>query len=115
GDTVEQRRGERPAALCRGGLLDARAGEAPDTAVGARRLVAALGAERRPRVVRHLSRPDEIPQRRKRIVERELRPELRAAGERLANRVVRLSLGRGRSGRSPEQRSVVAEEDGDAV
>ena len=117
----EQLGRERPASLRRGRAMRAGAGEAARPAVRPRRLVAPLGAQRRPGVVRHLAAPDEIPEGRERGLgvepggAEEPVPEERAAGERRADRVVRLAFRDRRGCGTSEQRRVVAEEDGDAV
>src|SRR6185503_15468917 len=59
----EQARGERPESRRRDLAGAARAGETPWAALRGRHPVATFRAERRPRVVRHLARPDELPQR----------------------------------------------------
>ena len=85
------------------------------------RRVAATRAQRRPRVVRHLARPHELPQRGQRDLGVEagrveqVDPELRAAAERLAQLVVCLPVGRRRRRGRAERRRVLAEEDRDAV
>ena len=118
---VEERSRERPAPLGRGRAVYARAREAPSAPIRPRRLVAAFGAQRRPGVVRHLAAPDQIPQRRQRCLgfehgrSEEAVPEQRTAGERSADRIVRIAVRSRRRGRPPEQRRVVAEEGGNAV
>ena len=77
--------------------------EAARAALGPRNAVAAAGPQRRPGVVRHLARPDEIPERGQRLLglepgrREEVEPELRTASERLADLVVRLALRRDRA------------------
>ena len=73
------------------------------------------------RVVSDLSRPHELPQRGERRLGVELgsreqvEPELGAACERLADRVVRVSLRCRRGGRRAESAGVLAEVERDAV
>ena len=62
----EQPVGRRPAPLGRRDRGAAGAREAARPTRGARSLVAATGPQRRPGVVRHLARPDELPERRQR-------------------------------------------------
>src|SRR5205814_9119852 len=63
GPTGEQASGERPAPLRRGRLARAASRETPPAGALRLDLVAASRAKRRPRVVRDLARPDEVPQR----------------------------------------------------
>ena len=117
----------RPASDQRpGGRTSApRRGHARSAAAGARRprhAVAALGAQRRPGVVRHLARPDELPERRQRVAGVEPR---RGRADRARTR----RSGRARRGsrraprprraahraRARRGRRVVAEEERDAV
>ena len=99
----------------------AAAGEAARASFRARHAVAAAGSERRPGVVRHLARPDEVPESRERLLGLELRggeqvePELGAAGQHLADPVVLGSFGRIRGRELPQNRCVLAEVDRHAV
>ena len=117
----EQRGRERPAPLRRRRGRPPRACEAPPGAVGPRQLVPARGAQRRPRVVGHLSGPDELPEPCQHVLGRErgradeVCPEQRTLGERGTNRdgdiAFRSGFGRGRA----EKRRIVAEVQGDAI
>src|SRR5207302_8709384 len=62
----EELRRERPASLSRRRTVRTGPREAAGAAIGPRRLIPPLGAQRRPGVVRHLAAPDEIPQSRER-------------------------------------------------
>src|SRR3954451_17323020 len=85
------------------------------------RRVTPAGTKRRPRVVRHLARPHELPERGKRRLGVELgrseqvEPELGAPPERFADPVVRLAFRRRRRGGRAECGGVLTEVDGDAV
>src|SRR5205823_5792867 len=112
----------RPASLGRGDAGGALAREAARaSALRFRRLVATAGAERSPRVVRHLAGPDEIPEGGKHDLRLELGrgdevvPELRTSAERGADCVVRLALRASRRARPAERGRVLAEVDGDPV
>src|SRR5215210_590563 len=122
GAAGEEPTGERPAALRRGDLARAPAREAPRRPLPlALRLVAPPGAQRGPRVVGDLAGPDEIPQRRQRLlrfqarVGEEVVPEERAPPECRAQPLVHLALRPVGGRRWPEHRRVAAKIDGDAV
>ena len=91
------------------------AGEAARAALVLRRAEPARGTQRRPRVVRHLARPDEIPQRGQGdgLVEpglvEQLDPEERAASSAARIRVVLVGL-RARRGRHLAERGCVLAE-----
>jgi hypothetical protein len=84
-------------------------------------VVAAAGSERRPRVVRHLTRPDEVPERGERLFGRQaglveqVEPEERSVRERGAQPVMRRALGPRRRLHLAERGCVLAEVERDAV
>src|SRR5206468_460630 len=117
----EEPAGQRPAPLRGSDRRRALAREAPAAIGRAWRREPALGPQRRPRVVRDLAGPDEIPQGGQRRVrldlgrEDEVEPELGAPAERLADPVVALTLrARGPGGRA-ERGGVLAEVERDPV
>src|SRR5207253_5330962 len=101
----EEARRQRPASLRRSHLRYARPREAAHAAVRAGCLVPALRAQRLPLVVRRLTGPDEIPERRQRDRVLEARrgeqvvPEERTRRERIANCSMRVLVRRGCAGR----------------
>src|SRR5919199_2001339 len=111
----------RPAALRCRDLGSAAAREPAGPSLRLRHAVAAAGTKRLPRVVRHLARPDEIPERWQRLLRLEPRlrdqvePEQGARPQRLAKPLVSLALGPLRPRHLSEHRRILAEIDGDAV
>src|SRR6266508_5964402 len=112
----------RPAALRRRDVGGALPGEAarPHSLLLLRGM-APSRAQRRPRIVGHVARPDELPQCGQGGLGLEIRcseqvePEKRLAIERCADRVDRIAFARGYARRCAERGCVFAEEDRDAV
>src|SRR6266545_4976059 len=112
----------RPAALRRRDVGGALPGEAarPHSLLLLRG-IAPSRAQRRPRIVGHVARPDELPQCGQGGLGLEIRcsqqvePEKRLAIERRADRVDRIAFARGYARRCAERGCVFAEEDRDAV
>ena len=103
----EQPRRLRPAALGRGHLAGAAAGEAARARPLRLGLETTTCAERRPGIVCDLARPDEIPQRGQRLlgfepgVEQQVVPEERTTAERSTQPLVDLLSGRSAAGGGP--------------
>ena len=100
GSPANSARRERPSPLRRRRGRSRACARSAARAIGSRQLVPPRCAKRRPRVVRDLSRPDELPERRRARPRREARsldeigPEECALRERGADRGVDLALGR---------------------
>src|SRR5205823_6899127 len=110
GLSFEQPVGERPAALRRCDRGGARPREASRPPLRLRRAVAPAGAQRLPRVVRHLARPDELPQSGEDLAALQLSrveqvvPEERLAPEHGTDRLASFTLAaRGAGGRAEKR------------
>ncbi len=117
----EEPGGQRPAALRRRGRETARAREPARPTRRDGCAVAAFRPQRRPGVVRHLARPDELPQggqRTLRVQARRLQdvlPEFRGAGEGLPQRRRRLAFRKRRPHGRAEHSGILTEEERDPV
>src|SRR6266550_3539227 len=111
----------RPATLRRGDLGRSAAGEAARPTLRLRYAVAATRAQRLPGVVRHLARPDEIPEGGQRLLglepgfRQQVEPEKGAALEHGAQLIVELPLGTVCRSHLAEHGRVLAEVDGHPV